>query len=90
MLQAEEADIIDVDTAMRPQVVQLVGEIAIYNETTMPMTHQSLFVLLIPPCSVWNASALKAARCNGQPAPVLRRPALQQDVLIFNFLSSNL
>ncbi len=87
MLQAEEADIIDVDTAMRPQVDQLVGEIAIYNETT------NAYDAPVPVCTV-DTSLLGLERfstegCtdgNGQPLRLYYgRPALQQDVLIFNF-----
>jgi ABC-type transport system substrate-binding protein len=87
MLQAQEADIIDVDTAMRPQVDQLVGEIAIYNAETNAYDDP------IPVCAV-DTSLLGLERfstegCtdgNGQPLRLyFGRPALQQDVLIFNF-----
>jgi len=87
MLQAGEADIIDVDTAMRPQVDQLVGEIAIYNPET------NAYDAPIPVCAV-DTSLLGLERfttegCtdgNGQPLRLYYgRPALQQDVLIFNF-----
>lgn len=87
MLQAGEADYIDVDTAMRPQVDQLVGEIAIYNPETNAYDDP------IPVCSV-DTSLLGLDRfitegCeegNGQPLRLYYgRPALQQDVLIFNF-----
>jgi len=87
MLQAGEADIIDVDTAMRPQVDQLVGEIAIYNPETNAYDDP------IPVCTV-DTSLLGLDRfstegCeegNGQPLRLYYgRPALQQDVLIFNF-----
>lgn len=88
MLQAGEADYLDVDTAMRPQVDQLVGEISIYNPET------NAYDAPIPVCSV-NTSLLGLDRfitegCeegNGQPLRLYYgRPALQQDVLIFNFL----
>ena len=87
MLQAGEADYIDVDTAMRPQVDQLVGEIAIYNPETNAYDDP------IPVCAV-DTSLLGLDRfstegCeegNGQPLRLYYgRPALQQDVLIFNF-----
>ncbi|MDD2522566.1 MAG: ABC transporter substrate-binding protein [Anaerolineaceae bacterium] len=87
MLQAGEADYIDVDTAMRPQVDQLVGEIAIYNPETNAYDDP------IPVCTV-DTSLLGLARFNtegceegnGQPLRLYYgRPALQQDVLIFNF-----
>jgi ABC-type transport system substrate-binding protein len=87
MLQAQEADIIDVDTALRPQVDQLVGEIAIYNPETNAYDDP------IPVCTV-DTSLLGLDRfstegCeegNGQPLRLYYgRPALQQDVLIFNF-----
>jgi len=87
MLQAGEADIIDVDTALRPQVDQLVGEIAIYNPETNAYDDP------IPVCTV-DTSLLGLDRfstegCeegNGQPLRLYYgRPALQQDVLIFNF-----
>ena len=87
MLQAGEADFIDVDTAMRPQVDQLVGEIAIYNPET------NVYDDPIPVCAV-DTSLLGLDRfstegCtegNGQPLRLYYgRPALQQDVLIFNF-----
>ncbi len=87
MLQAGEADIIDVDTAMRPQVDQLVGEIAIYNPET------NAYDAPIPVCAV-DTSLLGLERfttegCtdgNGQPLRLYYgRPALTQDVLIFNF-----
>ena len=88
MLQAGEADYLDVDTAMRPQVDQLVGEISIYNPETNAYDDP------VPVCSV-DTSLLGLKRfiiegCeegNGQPLRLYYgRPALQQDVLIFNFL----
>lgn len=86
MLIAGEADIIDVDTAMRPQVDQLVGEIAIYNPDTNAYDDP------VPVCSV-NTDLLGLDRfeaCDTESDRPLRlyfgRPALQQDVLIYNFL----
>ena len=86
MLQAGEADFIDVPVEQRPQVDEMVGEIAIYNEET------NAYDAPVPVCSV-DVEKLGLERfetCetpNEQPLTLyFGRPGLTQDVLIFNFL----
>ncbi|MDY0126407.1 MAG: ABC transporter substrate-binding protein, partial [Anaerolineaceae bacterium] len=85
MAQAGEADIFDVDTAMRPQVDQLVGEIAIYNPETNAYDDP------VPVCTI-DTNLLGIDRfevCDTESdlpfTLYFGRPALQQDVLIYNF-----
>ena len=86
MLQAGEADFIDVPVEQRPQVDEMVGEIAIYDPET------NMYKAPVPVCSV-NVDLLGLDRfeiCdtpNDMPLTLYYgRPGLSQDVLIYNFL----
>ena len=85
MLQAGEADFIDVGVEQRIQVDEFVGEIAIYNPET------NAYDAPVPVCSI-DTSKLGLERfeiCDTENDRPLRlyygRPGLSQDVLIYNF-----
>lgn len=85
MLQAGEADFIDVGVEQRIQVDEFVGEIAIYNPETNAYDDP------VPVCSI-DTSKLGLERfeiCDTENDRPLRlyygRPGLSQDVLIYNF-----
>jgi len=85
MLEAGDADIIDVDVAMRTQVDPMVGEIVTYDPTTM------LYGKSKPVCKI-DTAMLGAERftvCDTPSDQPLRlyfgRPALTLDVILFNF-----
>ncbi|MBN2677621.1 MAG: hypothetical protein JXR32_06095 [Anaerolineaceae bacterium] len=86
MLQAGEADTIDVPTEMRPQVDPMVGEIAVYDAAS------NSYKAPEPVCSV-DTDKLGIERfeiCTTPSDKPLRlyfgRPGLSQDVILFNFL----
>ncbi len=86
MLQAGEADSIDVPTEMRPQVDPLVGEAHVYDPET------NTYLPAVPVCSV-DTDLLGIDRfelCETPSDSPLRlyfgRPGLSQDVILFNFL----
>jgi len=85
MLQAGEADFIDVGVEQRIQVDEFVGEIAIYNPET------NAYDAPVPVCAI-DTSKLGLERfeiCDTENDRPLRlyygRPGLSQDVLIYNF-----
>ncbi len=86
MLQAGEADTIDVGTEYRAQVDPYVGEIVVYDEAS------NSYKAAQPVCSV-DTGKLGIDRfeiCSTTNDKPLRlyfgRPGLQQDVILFNFL----
>jgi ABC-type transport system substrate-binding protein len=86
MLQAGEADTIDVGTEYRAQVDPYVGEIVVYDEAS------NSYKAAQPVCSV-DTGKLGIERfeicttANDKPLRLyFGRPGLQQDVILFNFL----
>lgn len=89
MLQAGDADTIDVSVENRPQVDEFVGVMQVYDSATnaygpdqlvCAYDSSKLGVAAFVPCAAGETG-------NGQPLRLyIGRPGLQQDVILFNFL----